>query len=138
MSELLPHQKPKSPIQFRTLTTQEHLDLTIQGKNSGDYVALETMGVSVDMLTIENRPAVATLPDGNGNQMQSLVFQISVPIPLKKEIVYGTGLITPTGINEQLAKAIPLSPKVKVLIEKVALIPLCHGFLPKEEEIAHD
>ena len=130
-----PNATVKSPIQFEKLTNKDHLDLTVKGLTSDDYITVESIGVNVEMMVIgmEKRAAQATLPSDDGGQIQTLVFQITVPIPIKKEVVYGTGIITPDGINKQLQKAIPMPPKISLVMEKAAIINACKKYIPLDE-----
>jgi hypothetical protein len=123
----------KSPIQFREITNKDHMDLTMKGVKPDDYVRVDSVGVNVEMMMIQNRAAQATLPSGDGGQMQTLVFQITVPIPIKRNVLYGRGLITPDGVNNELQKAIPMPPEISIVMEKSAIINACQKFIPKEE-----
>ena len=103
---------------LKNLNTMDAVKLTTIGESPDDYAAIEVEALHIDPLVVQNQFAEVGLPNPDGGTQQFILFNVTVPLPIKKSVFFKKTLITPDSVSDGLTKTCPIAPKVTVVIKK--------------------
>ena len=102
---------------LKDLTTLEVVELLKSGVNSAEFCAVEVDAVHLDPIVIKNQFAAVTMQDKEGGTAEFMLFNVTVPIAIKKSVFFKSSLITPNSVTDGLTKTCPIPPRVRIVIK---------------------
>lgn len=103
---------------LRNLNAVEAVNLTTSGQSAEDFLVVEVDGLHLDPVVMQNQFAEVALPSPDGGSKHFILFNVTVPLPIKKSVFFKKTLITPDSVSDGLTTSCPVAPKVTLLVKK--------------------
>lgn len=109
-------------IDKQALTQEEQLEITLQGKDPNEYIALDIVAMGMQM-----QPQTAKVKEEHGSETSHncIICTIPFPLPLNPQVLMQKKVIVPTMNGEDsgsLEIALGGIPKVRIVMKRDALV----------------
>ena len=108
-------------IDKQPLTPNEELEITLQGKDPKDYIALDIVAMGMQM-----QPQTAKVKEEPGSDIshKCVICTIPFPLPLDSSVLTQKKLIVPTmgAQNGTLELAMGGIPRIRILLKKDSIV----------------
>jgi hypothetical protein len=102
---------------LKDLTTLEVVELMKSGANSAEFCAVEVDALHLDPIVVQNQFAAVNMQDKEGGTTEFILFNVTIPIAIKKSVFFKSSLITPNSVTDGLTKTCPIPPRVRIVIK---------------------